>query len=413
MCATHATNASSGAFTALNGAASAGAIWAAATASIPSHITGAIAAAASRLAGSAASETCSKCSAISGAVPTVAATVIAATSATGPGSARVSAPRMRRRERQQRDDGGERQLPARLTGHARVERERDRCGEPERVPAVRGPAGERGDEPRRAHDPGALDRRPGAGERHVHGHQHERQRQPHAQRDAGGRARGKDERCEQHHVLAADRQHVREPRALEVVAHVVRELLVLAQHHAAHQRRLRLGQPASQPSLGATARGVDDSRRPAPALAGDPQARHVDRGVRAAAPLVGVEAAERRDRARQLDDLAHARPPAHVRGRPHAGHRAVTGGRPTEQPDACDRGPARPFPHGLEHDGARRDRLPVHPRQAPAVQRRDSQLGDDGPEQHRRGRRDRERTSGRAAQHQHGGSCRCQHRRRR
>ena len=86
-------NASSGALTALNGAASAGEIWAAAAASIPSHITGAIAAAARRLAGRAASETCSKCIAISGAVPIVAATVIAATSATGPGTARASTPR--------------------------------------------------------------------------------------------------------------------------------------------------------------------------------------------------------------------------------------------------------------------------------------------------------------------------------
>ena len=85
VAATHCTKASSGAFAALNGVARAGASCAAVAASIPSHITGAIAAAASRFAGSAASDTCWKWNAISGAVPTVAAIVMAATSATGPG----------------------------------------------------------------------------------------------------------------------------------------------------------------------------------------------------------------------------------------------------------------------------------------------------------------------------------------
>ena len=78
---------------AAKGAARGSATCAAAAASIPSHITGAIAGAASRFAGSAASEICSKCSAISGAVPTVAAIVIAATSATGPGTLRASTSR--------------------------------------------------------------------------------------------------------------------------------------------------------------------------------------------------------------------------------------------------------------------------------------------------------------------------------
>ena len=62
---------------------------------IPSHMIGATTAAASRFAGSDASETSSKCSAISGAVATVAATVIAATSATGSGMRRLSASRIR------------------------------------------------------------------------------------------------------------------------------------------------------------------------------------------------------------------------------------------------------------------------------------------------------------------------------
>ena len=93
VCATHSTNCNSGALAAFNGAARPGASCAAAAASMPSHITGAIAAAASRFAGSAASETVPKCIAISGAVPRVAATVMAATSATGPGTRRASASR--------------------------------------------------------------------------------------------------------------------------------------------------------------------------------------------------------------------------------------------------------------------------------------------------------------------------------
>ena len=54
---------------------------------------GATAGAASRLAGSDASDTCSKWNASSGAVPTVAATVIAAASATGPGITRSNTTR--------------------------------------------------------------------------------------------------------------------------------------------------------------------------------------------------------------------------------------------------------------------------------------------------------------------------------
>ena len=65
-------------------------------ATIPSHMIGATAGAAARLAGSDASETCSKWNAISGAVAIVAAAVTAAASASGPGR------RARRRPSRQR-----------------------------------------------------------------------------------------------------------------------------------------------------------------------------------------------------------------------------------------------------------------------------------------------------------------------
>ena len=71
---------------AFSGSHSTGATCASAIDPIPSHITGATAGAATRLAGSEASETCSKCSAISGAVASVAAAVTAIASASGPGT---------------------------------------------------------------------------------------------------------------------------------------------------------------------------------------------------------------------------------------------------------------------------------------------------------------------------------------
>jgi len=55
---------------------------------MPSHITGAIAGAASRLAGSETAENCSKWKASRGAVPSVAAKAIATASATGAGTRR-------------------------------------------------------------------------------------------------------------------------------------------------------------------------------------------------------------------------------------------------------------------------------------------------------------------------------------
>ena len=73
-----------------SGSQSAGATWASAIDPIPSHITGATAGAATRLAGSEASETCSKCSAISGAVASVAAAVTAIASASRPGQPRAA-----------------------------------------------------------------------------------------------------------------------------------------------------------------------------------------------------------------------------------------------------------------------------------------------------------------------------------
>ncbi len=80
----------------MTGTASAGATCPSAAAIIPSHMIGATAGAASRLAGSEASDTRPKWNASSGAVPSVAAVVMAPASATAPGTRRAtSASRMR------------------------------------------------------------------------------------------------------------------------------------------------------------------------------------------------------------------------------------------------------------------------------------------------------------------------------
>ncbi len=131
--------------------------------SIPSHMIGATAGAAARLAGSDASETCSKWNAISGAVATVAAAVTAAASASGPGTrARRSASRQR---------GASASSPTTAANDSCHPTSPDARGfsasvttaaSPSAYQRDAGPPRQRGDQPGGAHHPGALDRRPAA-----------------------------------------------------------------------------------------------------------------------------------------------------------------------------------------------------------------------------------------------------------
>ena len=172
---------------------------------------------------------------------------------------------------------------------------------------MRRPARQCGDQAGRAHHARPLDRRAGAGERHVEGDERERHQQPGAQRRADERPRGEHQRGQQHHVLAADREHVGQPGALELVAHVVREALVLAEDHAAQQRGLVVGQAVYEARLGAPPDHVHESRDAAASLADAAERGDLERGARPAASLVGVEQPERRDSAPHRDDLAHLR----------------------------------------------------------------------------------------------------------
>ena len=79
---------------------------------------------------------------------------------------------------------------------------------------------------------------------------------------------GKRERAQEHHVLPAHREKVREPSVTPVVAGERVDRLVLAEDHAAHERRLARWQPALDRVLRAPARRVDGAGDPAPSPPG-------------------------------------------------------------------------------------------------------------------------------------------------
>jgi hypothetical protein len=319
-------------------------------------------------------------------VPTVAAIVIAATSATGPGTARA---------REQRDDGGEGELPAGLAGRPRVERERDGGGEAERVPAVGRPARERGDEPGRTHHPGPLDRWPGSGKRHVERDERERDHETGLEANPGHRASREHEDGEQHHVLAADREHVSEAGALEVISDVLAESFVLAEDHPAQQRCIGRRQALRKRGLGAPARGVDRTERAAATLPGRSEPVDLDGHRRPAPALVFVEAPEGRDPPGHSHDLPDARPRPRPRGLADAQH----GIPETGQPRPRHGRPARADTHRLEQHGACVYPASLQLRQPPTVERADAYVRRHRTRQDRRGRHEwqdrRRRAAGR------------------
>ncbi len=306
---------------------------------------GATAGAAARLAGSETSENDSKCSAISGAVPAVAAIVIAAASATGPGSRRASSSRSAGAIAISATTAANDSCQPGSIAAQRVQRQRARRGEPERVPARGRPPRERRHEPGRAHHARALDRRPAARQRHVGGHQQQRERQPCPQRHAGHAGRGQHEDREQHHVLARHRQQVREPGDLELVAHVRRRAArpARAPSRAAARRPPRAGRARARAPRGgaraSSAPATPPRRRPV-----RPDGARVDRRAGPARALVGVEEPERRDA--PLD--RRGSPPTPGLGRPPAasaaGHAAARAARALAQRPARQPRRARPRP---------------------------------------------------------------------
>ena len=287
-----------------------------------------------------------------------------------------------RRERQQARDRGERELPAGVAGGERVQGERDRRGEPERVPARRRAPRERGDQAGHPHHAGALDRRPAARQRHVHGDERQRDGQPRPPRDVERRAQREHQRAEEQDVLARHGEQMREPRAAEVVPYVLGDRLVLAEHHAAQQGGLRRREPRAEPARRPLAEVVEPPGRPAPRPPGRRPVHDLDGRERAAPALEGVDLAQRSDDAAERELAADARAVRHqpVRG-PDDRHLAVQraggaagragtvrrrgtvrrsstagDGEPPGQPHARGDRAVGPDPRRLEQMGAARDR---------------------------------------------------------
>ena len=242
-------------------------------ASIPSHIAGATAGRATRFAASDPTETVPKWCAIRGAVATVAAMLIAVPSASAlrgdPGGRPPSSSAARRRVHRKIPTTAAKLSCQPMSEHARGSSARvsDRR-EQQRVPARAGPAGERRHEPGGAHRAGALDRGAGARDRHVESDQGEQHDQPGAQRQAHQREERPREQAEEDHVLAAHREQVREPRALEVLAGARIDRVVLAEDEPAGEGGLALGHAPAEGGLGPLADRVDPAGEPAAPLAG-------------------------------------------------------------------------------------------------------------------------------------------------
>ena len=167
--------------------------------------------------------------------------------------------------------GGERQLPAWVGPGARVEQQRGRGGQQQRVPARRGTRERQRRDPRRRHHAGALQRGTGAGQRHVQRHEAQERHAARPRAEPGDGERRQRERHEQHHVLTAHREQMSEAGVTEVLARGAVDRLVLAEHHAADERGLGRGQPGGHGALGAAPQSVEQPRQAAAPPAGRPR----------------------------------------------------------------------------------------------------------------------------------------------
>ena len=192
-------------------------------------MTGATAGSAARLAGIDASGTAPKWSASSGVVATLATAGQPRRPATGPrGAIRPGDDDPRHRH--------ERELPAGVARHPRVRRQGDGRREQQRVRRRGGTRRRHRDQPGDAHHRRALQRWTGAGQRHVQRDQGEQDDHARGRRDASeGQQRAARAR------KAASRSARSPPadaraRVAPVIARERIDRLVLAQHHAAHER---------------------------------------------------------------------------------------------------------------------------------------------------------------------------------
>ena len=208
--------------------------------------------------------------------------------------------------RREPDDPGhrrERELPAGICRGAWIERQRRRRGEQQRVDTrCRSRCGHRGDSGR-AHHPGALQRWPGAGQGNIDRDQRQQGRRPADDAQPGEDEEGQRQRHEQHHVLAADREQVREPGRPEGLASRLADVLVLAEDHAPRERRFVPRHAGGDRTLRAKPEAIHDAGRSPAAAAGGACRVHKQLAI----------------------DAAHAQVPLEVRG-----------AQPTEAPPQAD-----------------------------------------------------------------------------
>ena len=98
---------------------------------------------------------------------------------------------------------------------------------------------------------------PRAGQRHVERDQADQDPEPRPQADPEKRERGCGEQHQQEHVLAADRQEMRETRAAEALLGPRVDAVVLPEDEAEGERALAVGHPARERSGGTVAYRVE------------------------------------------------------------------------------------------------------------------------------------------------------------
>ena len=213
------------------------------------------------------------------------------------GQAAERAPQ-RRHQQEDPHHGCERQLPAWIVHHPWVDREGDRRGQQQGIPARGRPPGAERDQARGSHRPRPLEGWAGARERHVHRDQHEHRGHSAARADPHRPEQWRRERAQEHHVLPADREHMCQPGAPVVVPQQRIDPLVLAQDHPARDGGLLAGRARVESGLSAAPHPVDQAGRAAarspggpdglhPELDGDPVPSQVGRPVE---PLPGFPA---------------------------------------------------------------------------------------------------------------------------
>ena len=199
-----------------------------------------------------------------------------------------------------RGDGRERQLEAGLEERRRHPRHQHQRADGEEVPAVARARGEPRERGESSGDGGADDRRLPADGEHVRGDHAERRELPQRSRESEEPAEQEDARGEERDVLPRDGEQVVETGGAEVVLHVVRQPLVLAEHDAENDAAADAGRAAPDGELDPVAKAIADAGNPA-ASADLPPARRLQDDVDALArePAALVEAVLRA--ARLLD----------------------------------------------------------------------------------------------------------------